>query len=136
MRFNWPRPETGNALSEGTNKRTLLAETAAFFLTPFMGSSPVVALPAMSADLALDAISLSWVATEFLLSAAVFLVPFGRLLDLYASRAVFLAGIVVFTLPSGLTAFLASGAVLIGIWVFHSFASAMIFSTSMAMVSA
>lgn len=116
--------------------RTLLAATTASFLTPFMGSSVVVALAAIASELRMNAISLSWVATGFLLSAAIFLVPFGRISDLYGRRKVFLVGVGVFTLASGLTALAPTGQVLILMRIFHGFASAMIFSTAMAMVSA
>jgi MFS family permease len=57
-----------------TNERVALAvATLASFLTPFMGSATNVALPAIGPEMRLDAVALTWVATAYLLSAAVFL---------------------------------------------------------------
>lgn len=116
--------------------RSVVATTSASFLTPFVGSSVVVALPVIAWELSMNAISLTWVATGFLLSASVFLIPFGRLADLYGRHRVFMAGIVAFTVACALTAWAPSGSVLIGMRAFHGFASAMIFSTAMAIASA
>ena len=50
----------------------------ASFVTPFLASSVNVALPTINADFAVpDQALLGWVVTGFLLSAAVFVVPFG-----------------------------------------------------------
>jgi hypothetical protein len=57
-----------------TNERVAIAvATLASFLTPFMGSATNVALPAIGPEMRLDAVALTWVATAYLLSAAVFL---------------------------------------------------------------
>ena len=47
------------------------------FITPFDGSAVNVALPSMGKEFHTDAIALSWIATAYLLTAAIFLVPFG-----------------------------------------------------------
>ena len=49
------------------------------FLTPFMGSAVNIALPSIGREFSLDALGLNWVATAYLLSAAMFLLPFGKL---------------------------------------------------------
>ncbi|MCK5221350.1 MAG: MFS transporter, partial [Candidatus Aminicenantes bacterium] len=59
-------------------KSALIAASLASFLTPFMGSSINIALPAIGSDYQANAILLSWIATSYLLASAVFLVPFGR----------------------------------------------------------
>jgi len=43
----------------------LLIATITSFLTPFMGSSVNIALPAIASEFAADAILLSWVSTDF-----------------------------------------------------------------------
>jgi len=70
--------DSANGVSKGT---ALLVATLASFLMPFMGSSINIALPSIGTDFSMNAVLLSWVATAYLLAAAVFLVPFGRLGD-------------------------------------------------------
>ena len=74
----------------------MIAMLAAFFV-PFMGSSVNIALPSIGKDFAMDAVALSWVATSFLLTAAMFLLPFGRLADIYGRKLFFFLGIVTYT---------------------------------------
>jgi MFS family permease len=76
-----------------TKKAVLLVATMASFLTPFMGSSINIALPTIGKEFAMDAILLSWVATAYLLATAVFLLPFGRIADIYGRKMVFRYGI-------------------------------------------
>ena len=83
-----------------TDKRhlyILLATTLSSFLTPFMGSAVNVALPNMAKDLSMTALSLSWVASSFILAAAITLVPLGRLADIYGRKRIFLYGAIIFT---------------------------------------
>ena len=55
----------------------LIIASISSFLTPFMISSVNIALPAVGKEFKTDAVLLSWVATSYLLAAAVSLVPFG-----------------------------------------------------------
>ena len=45
----------------------------------------------------MNAVLLGWVATAYLLAAAMFLVPFGRLADIHGRKRVFTYGTVTFT---------------------------------------
>ena len=68
---------------ERSLKRCVLVVTAlAAFLTPFLSSALNLALPAIEEDLHASAIELGWVISSFILSAAMFLLPFGRLADI------------------------------------------------------
>lgn len=91
----------------------LLVATLANFLTPFMGSSVNIALPAIGAEFAADAIVLSWIPTAFLLAAAMFAVPFGRISDIYGMKRIFSYGIILFTMASLLSALSPSALALI-----------------------
>ena len=104
-------------------------------LTPFLGSAVNVALPAMAADLQLDSVELSWIATAFLVATTVGLVPFGRLADQVGRKRVFLLGMVVFLVAAVGCALAGSAAVLIAMRVLQGVGAAMIFSTGLAILT-
>jgi EmrB/QacA subfamily drug resistance transporter len=112
----------------------LLATTLSSFLTPFMGSAVNVALPFMAKELSMTALSLSWVATSFILAAAITLVPLGRLADIYGRKKIFLYGAIVFTAASGLCAWSPTQTFLIAVRIIQGIGGAMIFSTGTAML--
>lgn len=116
-------------------KAAFAACTAASFLTPLMASSINLALPTISREFAMDAISLGWVAMSFLLVAAMFLVPFGRLADIYGRKRVFVYGMMLFTFSSFLCGFASSGSMLIALRALQGLGAAMIFATSMAILT-
>ena len=82
---------------ESTKRAALVVSTLAGFLTPFMGSSMNVALPAIATEFSMKAVSMSWVPMAYMLAAAVSLVPFGRLGDIRGRKKVFVIGLAVST---------------------------------------
>lgn len=116
-------------------KAVLLAVVMSAFLTPFIGSSVNVALPAVGREFRMSAVALSWVATAFLLSAAALLVPVGRLADIYGRRRLFLWGVLLHTAASLTSAAAPSGDVLIGLRVAQGLGSALIFATGIAILT-
>ncbi len=116
-------------------KAALLVASIASFLTPFMGSSINVALPSIGVAFNCNAILLSWIATSYILAAAVFLIPFGRAADIIGRKKVFLFGIILFTIASLLCGFANSVTTLIIYRVFQAVGSSMIFGTSMAIIT-
>ena len=105
------------------------------FLTPFMASSINVALPPIAEEFSMNAVVLSWVATSYLLASAAFLVPFGRLADIHGRKRVFIYGMWMFTASSILCALAPSGPLLIAFRAFQGFSTAMIFGTSVAILT-
>ena len=118
-----------------TKRSALFIASLASFLFPLVGSSVNIALPVIGKELAMDAVSLSWVATSFLLSAAMFLVPFGRLADIYGRKKIFSYGISIYTAASLLSAIAATPTQLIAFRILHGFGSAMIFGTGVAILT-
>src|SRR5947199_10201185 len=59
-----------------------------------------VALPSIRGDLGFSETSLAWVVNAYLLTFGGFLLPGGRLGDLFGHRKLFLTGITLFTLSS------------------------------------
>jgi EmrB/QacA subfamily drug resistance transporter len=105
------------------------------FLTPFMAASLNLGLPAMARDLEMGASALSWVASSYLLSAAVFTVPFGRIADIYGRRRILLYGNTIFALFSLLSAIAWSPTVMIVSRVLQGIGGAMIFATGTALLT-
>ncbi len=117
-------------------KRCVLVVTAfAAFLTPFLSSAINLALPAIEKDLNANAIELGWIISSFILAAAMFLLPFGRLADIVGRKKIFTAGISLFTLTTLLIVFSYSTTSLIILRVLQGISSAMIFGTSLAILT-
>ncbi len=130
MQTNTPKP------AEVVSKRAVLwIAILSSFLTPFTSSSINIALPTIETKLHLDAISLDWVATAYLLAAAAFLVPFGRISDIWGRKRVFQIGIVVDALASILCALSPSGAWLIFFRILQGIGGSMIFGTAIAILT-
>lgn len=116
-------------------RATAFAVNLGSFLTPFMAASLNVGLPAMARELRMPAGAVSWVASSFLLAAAVFTVPMGRLADIHGRRRVLLYGNVIFTVFSLLSAFAPSVAVMIAFRALQGLGGAMVFATGMAILT-
>jgi EmrB/QacA subfamily drug resistance transporter len=124
------------AMENGLTKRvTLFVVTLAAFLTPFDGSSVNIALPSIGREFSMDAISLGWVATAYLLASAMFLVPLGRVADIYGRKKFFTLGILIFTGASFSMVLCMSGAMLICLRIVQGFGSAMIYGTGVALLT-
>ncbi len=116
-------------------RAVLLVAMVSSFLTPFISSSINIALPTIGQKLHLDAVALDWVATSYLLAAAAFLVPFGRVADIWGRKRVFQMGIVINVVASILCALAPSGGWLIAFRALQGIGGAMMFGTSMAILT-
>jgi EmrB/QacA subfamily drug resistance transporter len=104
------------------------------FFNPFMGSAVNIALPSIGHDLGMNAVELSWIAMSFLLSAAVFLVPLGKLADIWGRKRMLLYGNIFFTIATLMCAFSFSGFMLISARFLQGIGSAMSLSSGMAII--
>ena len=116
-------------------KSALFVATLTSFMGPFTISSVNVALPTIQTEFSADAILLSWVATSYLLAIAVFLVPFGKIADIYGRKKIFSRGVVLYTLSSLLAAFSVSIRMLIFMRVLQGIGAAMFVTTGMAIIT-
>jgi len=107
----------------------------AAFLTPFMGAAVNVALPRIGSEFGMNAIALGWVATSYILAAAIGLVPLGRLADMRGRKRVFKWGVTVFTLGSITSALAVSATTLIVARVVQGLGGAMMFGTGTAILT-
>ena len=128
--------DNNDPVTENSFKRSVLVVTAfAAFLTPFLGSAVNLALPSIGEDLGASALALGWITSSFILSSAVFLLPLGRLADIAGRKRIFTAGLALFTLSALLIVFAWNIASLIVFRIIQGIAGAMIFGTSMAIIT-
>lgn len=116
-------------------KSVLLVTTFAAFLSPFLSSAVNLALPSIGKDLNANAVNLGWVVSSYILSTAIFLMPFGKLGDIIGRKKVFSYGILLFTVSTFLILFSHSILSLIILRIIEGLASAMIFGTSLAIIT-
>jgi EmrB/QacA subfamily drug resistance transporter len=100
-----------------------------------MTSSVNIAMPVIGKEFSIDAVRLGWIATAYLLAAAMFLVPFGKLADMHGRKRVFGYGMGLYALASLLCGLAPSAAVLIGARALQGIASAMVFGTGVAILT-
>ena len=123
-------------MSDKINRTSILVITSlASFLTPFMSSATNVSLPVIGKEFSMNAILLGWIATSYLLATAVFLVPFGKISDIFGRKKIFLYGVIIYTVSSILVALANTSFLLILFRVFQGVGSAMIFGTSIAILT-
>ena len=113
----------------------LIAITMSSFLAPMALSSVNIALPTMAKELNMNALSLSWVATAYMVAAAMFLVPLGRLADIVGRKKIFLLGAGVFTVASFLLGVSPSTGFLIAFRAMQGIGSSMLFGTGIAILT-
>jgi len=113
----------------------LIIAALSSFLTPFMGASVNVALPAIAAQFKVDAIVQNWIPASYLLAAAIFAVPFGRISEIYGMKKIFTYGMLIFTVFSVLSAMAPDANSLIIFRVFQGIGSAMMFVTGLALLT-
>lgn len=120
--------------SPAAKRIVLFITTLSAFITPFLVSSVNIALPAIGKEYSLDAITLSWIVTAYLLTAVIFLVPFGRIADIYGRKKIYMAGTLVITISSFLAAHAGSATMLISARSLEGLGGAMIFGTGIAIL--
>ncbi|MFH1003138.1 MAG: MFS transporter, partial [Chloroflexota bacterium] len=118
-----------------TSKNTvLLIATIGSFFTPFMVSAINIALPPIGREFSMNVVLLSWVATSYNLAAAAFLLPFGRLGDIWGRKKVYTIGMIIYAAASLLAGLSGSGIALIAFRVLQGIGSALIFGTGVAIL--
>jgi MFS family permease len=112
-----------------------MVTTFAAFLTPFLGSAVNLALPSIGKDLNANAIQLGWVISSFILSSAVFLLPFGKFADIVGRKKIFSLGMLLYAISTAFIFFTHSITSLIILRVFQGISSSMIYGTSLAIIT-
>ncbi len=127
---------SNEAVVEPRQRNIILSVTTiGSFLTPFMGSSLNVALPAIGKEFNMNALLLSWVPASYLLAAAMSLIPIGRIADMIGRQKVFFSGVTIFSIFSLLCGIAGNSTLFLIFRVFQGIGGAMIFGTSVAILT-
>jgi len=122
-------------MSTGVSKRVvLIIISVAAFATSFLVTAVNVALPTIGRELAMEAVLLGWVANSPMLAAAVLLVPFGRLADIFGRKRIFLYGTYLSVISTFLCAIANSGALIISFRLLQGISNAMMIGTAVAIL--
>ena len=121
--------------SPASDAAILFVVSAVQFLTPFMLSAVGVALPAIGREFSASAVQLGLVETVYIFAFSLFLLPAGRLGDIYGRKRIFTIGILVFTAGTVLVALAFTIESFIVFRFFQGWGGAMISGTSVAILS-
>lgn len=113
----------------------LVISAGGSFLAPFMVSALTVAIPTIGVEFGMNAVAMSWLATVFFLAASMFLIPFGRLADIFGIKRVFSIGVGIYFISALFAAIAPSAPILIMARFMTGLGAAMVFGTSFALLS-
>jgi EmrB/QacA subfamily drug resistance transporter len=124
-----------NVPKDVNRKVVLVVVTITAFLTPFLMSALNIALPTIGREFATDAVTLAWIPTSYLLSTTVFLLPFGRIADLFGMKKIFTYGVIIYSISSLLSAVSTSATMLILSRIPQGIGGAMIICSGVAIIA-
>ena len=113
----------------------LAAVSTALFCVQIDYFAMNLALPRMAADLDSNATDLQWVISVYMLALGAFMVPAGRIGDIFGRRRALLAGIAIFGLASALCAIASSAALVIVFRAVQGLGAALIFPVSVSVLT-
>jgi len=113
----------------------IIAVSIATFIVSFSATSVAVALPYLVSDFSINAILQNWVSVSYLLSVAVFSVPFGKLSGKFGLKRTFLLGLLIFAVASVGAGFSSSAYELILFRVLQGLGSAILNVNALTMIS-
>ena len=130
--MNAPSPPEA---SSADKRIALYVAALSSFLAPFMISAVNIAIPVIGSSFTVSAVLLSWFATAYLLVATMFLVPFGRLADIYGRKKVFMIGMLIYVTSSLIAALANSAVMFIVARIVEGAGAAMIMGTGIAILT-
>ena len=113
----------------------MLSVMSGVFLTAFLGSSLNIAIPEIEREFSVSASVIGWVATAYLLTNAAFLLVSGWLGDRFGRMPVYLAGLTITTVTTGLAIIAPTIEILIAIRAIQGIGSSLVFANSVAIIS-
>lgn len=116
-------------------RSALLVASVSSFLAPFMISAINVAIERIGDDFHLDAVLQGWVNSAYLLTATIFLIPFGRVADIIGRKKVFVLGMGVTAVSSFLSGIAGSTILFFAMRALQGVGGAMILGTGVAILT-
>ncbi len=120
---------------EKTRTAALIVSMISAVVNSLMNASLNVALPVIGREFSMNAVSLGWVGTAMLLSSSLFIVPFGRLADIYGRKMMMTLGSIIYFISSFFGAISVNGDMLIVVRVIQGIGGAMTFGTGVAILT-
>jgi EmrB/QacA subfamily drug resistance transporter len=124
------------SVMERTKQKTVLAVAAtAEFLTTFMATSVIVAIPAIDKQWGLSTVTQSWLTLGLILAVAALLMPVGKLADVFGRKRMFVSGMAAFAVIAIASAFAPSASVLVTFRLLLGVSTAMLYACTMALAA-
>lgn len=117
------------------NRWILVAVSTALFCVQLDYFAMNLALPRMSHDLGSTATDLQWVISVYMLTLGAFMVPAGRIGDIFGRRRMLLVGIAIFGVASALCAVAPSAGAVIALRAVQGLGAALIFPVSVSVLT-
>jgi EmrB/QacA subfamily drug resistance transporter len=117
------------------NRYILTIAVLTSFCNALIISAVIIALPAIGNDLNMNAVQLGWVTQSHSLASAIFILPFGRVADIWGRKKTFTTGLVITIVSTFLATFSISFLMLIPLRVIQGIGMAMMFSTGVALLT-
>ncbi len=119
----------------GTARRiAILVVLLAFFMDILDGTIVNVAIPSIQNGIGADYAAIQWIVAGYALTFALFLIPGGRLGDIYGYKTMFLIGMAGFTVASAVCGFSTSGHGLVAARLFQGATAAIMVPQIMSMI--
>jgi len=128
------KKNTVDTPSRESGLATLIVVSVVQFLAPFMMSSVGIALPAIGWELSANTVELGLVETVYILAVVLFLLPAGRLGDIFGHKKIFIRGTLLFIAATLVIPFSSAIEFFILIRFFQGAGAAMITGTSLAIL--
>ncbi|OBF13707.1 MFS transporter [Mycobacterium sp. ACS4331] len=119
----------------GSARWTLTATAVALFCVQIDYFAVNLALPRMATDLDSSITDMQWVVSIYMLTLGAFMVPAGRVADIFGRRRVLLCGIALFAVASVLCALAPTAAAVVASRALQGVGAAMIFPVSVSVLS-
>ncbi len=120
---------------QNIKKKILLSCTLGAFIAPYMISAINVAIPPIGREFQLSTTTMNWIVLSLSLFMAVFILPFGKLADIYGRKKLLLLGISIFTLASLFCGLSINVIMLIAFRILQGTSAGMISVTSISLLS-
>jgi MFS family permease len=131
-----PYLKSASAESRANNRTiVLITLSITLFFTSYMYSSVNVALPSIGIELGATVIEQNWITSAIFIATAVFLIPFGRLADIFGLKKIMAIGYISYVAANLVSALSTSVIMLIVMRLVQGIAAAMIVGNAIAMAS-